>query len=60
MVQLIELPAVVDLYHDEVKILLSPGGRGREFDSFKDHIFFSTTVFKYCVQTALDLISKQT
>ena len=34
-----ELPAVVDLCHDGVKILLSSGDRGRGFDSFKSYIF---------------------
>ena len=39
MVQLVELPAVVGLYYDGVKILLSPGDRDRGFDSFKGYIF---------------------
>ena len=31
-----ELPVVVEFYYDGVKVLLSPGGRGRGFDFFKD------------------------
>lgn len=49
-----ELPAVIDFYYNEVKVFLSPESRDRELDFFKGYIFV-TTVFKYCIQTTLDI-----
>ena len=48
-----ELPAVVGLCYDGVKILLSPGIEGRGFNSFKDYFFalqsYLNTIFNVAI-----------
>ena len=40
MIQLIELSAIVGFCYEGVKVLLSPGDRGRRSDSREGYIFF--------------------